>query len=614
MSAEVILQRYSPLCLGEHCAVGEEKLLRCNSLSTLNYKTAMDDSATSALRKQQRWKTGISSIKRKLARPTANTTIDERTVDSNARPRSVCSDTGSTLTRRSLDQSFPSLAPSSAAESDRKLDRSAESPTESISAEQRRRRWAATRKASQSAVNLSSTSASGTPAGFSKITERFRLINDRGSRSGLNRCGERQRGDAHVSLVYGISHNSTTVPDGALCVNPFFMSHIPQSSRGSEPCSTPVFRTPMPAAEPATGKLSSGAWQSNKRSSTYFSFHRSSSSVSERPAPQTPSSHEDLCRSSSSTSNESNVSSGSSSGSDTPFSPANRHSKLVRCSPVDSGNAMATTTSPSSESSASDYSFSSTSCASWSQDASPSHDSPTSAYQQTARIASRNNTFGQRPLPAIPVMPGWHQQEADEQDDSDSEGEDPQPSTRLITPSSSTSSLHEIVLQSHLLGNFNTVKRLSWYWGPLSREESETVLGNGTDGDFLLRDSSTDRDFFVLSVRCNGETVHVLADNKQLDVQWPGKVPERFQDMLALLHPNIKQNKVGQAFAPAKGVDSGEVFFTRPLRRYSHVPTLQHLCRLTLRANCLLSHEEIVKLDLPKTIKTFLDQPNVYTE
>ncbi|KAG9281676.1 adapter molecule crk [Astyanax mexicanus] len=64
-----------------------------------------------------------------------------------------------------------------------------------------------------------------------------------------------------------------------------------------------------------------------------------------------------------------------------------------------------------------------------------------------------------------------------------------------------------------MAGNFDAEDRGSWYWGKINRKEAVTLLQGQRHGVFLVRDSTTIRGDYVLSVSENSKVSHYIINS-----------------------------------------------------------------------------------------------------
>ncbi|KAA0200996.1 Suppressor of cytokine signaling 7, partial [Fasciolopsis buskii] len=59
------------------------------------------------------------------------------------------------------------------------------------------------------------------------------------------------------------------------------------------------------------------------------------------------------------------------------------------------------------------------------------------------------------------------------------------------------------------------LRKMGWYWGPLSFQEAQILLAKRPDGTFLVRDSGHATYILSLSFRVRGETYHTRIEHSQ---------------------------------------------------------------------------------------------------
>uniref|UniRef100_H2ZKK7 Crk-like protein n=1 Tax=Ciona savignyi TaxID=51511 RepID=H2ZKK7_CIOSA len=109
--------------------------------------------------------------------------------------------------------------------------------------------------------------------------------------------------------------------------------------------------------------------------------------------------------------------------------------------------------------------------------------------------------------------------------------------------------------------NFNSADRDSWYFGMLSRKESQDRLLHQKHGSFLVRDSTTCPGDYVLSVSENSKVSHYIINNLQMKLkigdQQFDSMPElldfykvHYLDTTTLIEPIPKPMKPSQPVNP----------------------------------------------------------------
>lgn len=62
-------------------------------------------------------------------------------------------------------------------------------------------------------------------------------------------------------------------------------------------------------------------------------------------------------------------------------------------------------------------------------------------------------------------------------------------------------------LKEDVIPHFNSLCTQSWFWGPLSRLESNGLLHNAPDGSFLVRVSENDCSMYTLTFRFSDDII-----------------------------------------------------------------------------------------------------------
>lgn len=71
----------------------------------------------------------------------------------------------------------------------------------------------------------------------------------------------------------------------------------------------------------------------------------------------------------------------------------------------------------------------------------------------------------------------------------------------------------ENTLNSDMAGHFDAEDRESWYWGPMDRKDAVSLLQGQRHGTFLVRDSTTSKGDYVLSVSENSKVSHYIINS-----------------------------------------------------------------------------------------------------
>src|SRR6218665_570052 len=161
-----------------------------------------------------------------------------------------------------------------------------------------------------------------------------------------------------------------------------------------------------------------------------------------------------------------------------------------------------------------------------------------------------------------------------------------------------------------LMRELNRLSRYGWYWGPVSREEAEEKLADQPEGAFLFRDSTDERYLFSLSFRSFNRTLHTRIEYCNGNFSFY-HLPqsEGYQSLVDLIENAIHDSLNGIFYysrTNSAGSHSYAVKLTKPVSRFSHVRSLQYLCRFIIRQHTRVDHMQ--NLPLPVSVKGWLTE------
>ncbi|KAJ8411387.1 hypothetical protein AAFF_G00173930 [Aldrovandia affinis] len=157
------------------------------------------------------------------------------------------------------------------------------------------------------------------------------------------------------------------------------------------------------------------------------------------------------------------------------------------------------------------------------------------------------------------------------------------------------------------------LKKTGWYWGTLTANEAKEILQDAAEGTFLLRDSSQRDYLFTISAMTSAGPTNLRIEYKE------GKFK---LDSVVLVKPKLKQfdsvvhlvehyvllsrtsckgsggEPPGPSLAPPNG--AVQLLLTTPV--YAAMPSLQHLCRISINKVT----RRVQDLPLPNRLKDYL--------
>uniref|UniRef100_A0A1B6LMY2 Suppressor of cytokine signaling 6 n=1 Tax=Graphocephala atropunctata TaxID=36148 RepID=A0A1B6LMY2_9HEMI len=166
-------------------------------------------------------------------------------------------------------------------------------------------------------------------------------------------------------------------------------------------------------------------------------------------------------------------------------------------------------------------------------------------------------------------------------------------------------------LKSGLMSELLKLSKYGWYWGSITKDEAEEKLSDQPDGAFLLRDSSADHFILSLSFRSSGKTLHTRIEyslGRGL-FSFYQQQEESFASIAELIDHSMSFSKSAvycYSRPRSPGHPSFPVRLTKPISRFEHVRSLQHLCRFVIRESIRV--DNIQKLPLPSSIKGYIEE------
>ncbi|KAG9339937.1 hypothetical protein JZ751_022252 [Albula glossodonta] len=169
--------------------------------------------------------------------------------------------------------------------------------------------------------------------------------------------------------------------------------------------------------------------------------------------------------------------------------------------------------------------------------------------------------------------------------------------------------------QNRIAAAMRDLKKTGWYWGSLTANEAKEILQDAAEGTFLLRDSSQRDYLFTISAMTSAGPTNLRIEYKD------GKFK---LDSVVLVKPKLKQfdsvvhlvehyvllsrtsHKCGGGstgepsppLAPPNG--AVQLLLTTPV--YASIPSLQHLCRISINK----ATRQVQDLPLPNRLKDYL--------
>ncbi|XP_058063903.1 uncharacterized protein LOC131213792 isoform X2 [Anopheles bellator] len=168
----------------------------------------------------------------------------------------------------------------------------------------------------------------------------------------------------------------------------------------------------------------------------------------------------------------------------------------------------------------------------------------------------------------------------------------------------------------NLKQKFCNIFRFGWYWGPITSEGAEKILSNEPDGSFLVRDSSDDHYIFSLTFKLNGTVRHVRIDQDQGSFSFGSCAKFKSRTIMEFIENAVEHSRSGRyLFFLHRRPEYGpmRVQLTKPVSRFKHVQSLQHICRFVIHKT--IKRKDLIQaLPLPRRVLDYLSYKNCLSE
>ncbi|CAM2704344.1 unnamed protein product [Rotaria socialis] len=185
------------------------------------------------------------------------------------------------------------------------------------------------------------------------------------------------------------------------------------------------------------------------------------------------------------------------------------------------------------------------------------------------------------------------------------------------------------------LASLRRLKEVGWYWGPLSWIEAERLLKDKQDYSFIVRDSSHRHYFLAITFKSQGNIHHTRIEHSNNSFSFyhgTSKSQCTSPDIVEFIENTIEHSKSGQfMFFIRSNIPVLQTLNTKkqkelqktcqpmtpvrllyPVSRLAYMPSLKHIARFVIHRH--ISRDLIDDLDLPRRLKSFLKEAQIYTE
>lgn len=156
----------------------------------------------------------------------------------------------------------------------------------------------------------------------------------------------------------------------------------------------------------------------------------------------------------------------------------------------------------------------------------------------------------------------------------------------------------------------NKLKKMGWYWGPISPEYASKLLDKEQDGTFLIRDSTSECHIFSMTLKLQGKVHHARIEHSKGHFSF-GRSRKFFcTTIVDFIEQAIEFSQNGNLlfFLHRDPALEGPVRFRMiPLSRMQSLSSLKHMCRFAILP--YVRRDQINKLTIPDCLREYLNEP-----
>ncbi|UJR08933.1 hypothetical protein I4U23_013185 [Adineta vaga] len=169
------------------------------------------------------------------------------------------------------------------------------------------------------------------------------------------------------------------------------------------------------------------------------------------------------------------------------------------------------------------------------------------------------------------------------------------------------------------LDSLQRLREVGWYWGPLNWLDAERLLKDKQDYSFIVRDSNHRHYFLAITFKSQGNIHHTRIEHSNNSFgfhQSTTKSQCTSSDVVEFIESIIEHSNSGQFMFFIRSNVPGQpmipVRLLYPVSRHTYMASLKHITRFFIHRQ--IRRDRIDDLDLPLRLKSFLKEPQIYTE